>query len=189
MTHRWISTAALILIALTSLPLEATNDKKHRRAPGRENADEYIVALEVADAATAEEISALAGDVAAAYQLAVDEIWAHAGAAFFTRMSSEHADTVSSDARVKYVEANVEWELSSVFATDVDPKTCDPTLGVHRDWRREVRGPAQGRRSAVDASGLGCKWRLHIHGGAARNRWDGRLPRSLGCRRGVPPDR
>jgi hypothetical protein len=44
-------------------------------------------------------------------------------------MSSDHADTVSLDSRVKYVEANVEWELSSVFATDVDPKTCDPTLG------------------------------------------------------------
>lgn len=129
MTHRWISTAALILSALTSLPLEAKNDKKHRRAPGREIANEYIVALEVADAATAEEIFALAGDVAAAYELTVDEVWAHAGAAFFTRMSSEHADTVSSDARVKFVETNVEWELSSVIATAVDPKTCDPTVG------------------------------------------------------------
>jgi hypothetical protein len=75
MTSRWMPTAALILIALMCLPMEAKNDKKHRRAPGREIADEYIVALEVREGATAEEIFALADDVAAAYELTVDEVW------------------------------------------------------------------------------------------------------------------
>ena len=122
-----IATAAIFVAILASPHVEAKNDKKLRRGGARDIAGEYIVTLAIADTASYEDVHLLAGDVAVTYELTIDEVWAYAGAAFFTRMTDERAAVVSNDPRVSFVEANAEWDLSAEIPTNVDPITCDPT--------------------------------------------------------------
>jgi subtilisin family serine protease len=91
---------------------------------------EYIVILNAPKTATAEAVAVLAADVAAAHEIAVEEVWSDAVKAFFVRMSEERAMAVSTDERVTLVEQNAEWYLSSEMQTNINPATCDPTAGT-----------------------------------------------------------
>lgn len=121
----------VMLIAVTmSFGLGAKSNNKHRKGGSRAIAGEYIVMLEMPEGATQDEVAALAADVAGTYHIRVDELWSDVTTAFFTHMNDERAAEVSLDPRVRLVEENVEWELSSTIQTNIDPATCDPTSGT-----------------------------------------------------------
>ena len=135
-TRSWTCAAALLLFAAAAF----AGDGRIHRAPNAVK-DEYIVVL---DAKTLpEQVPAIAERLARQHGATVKKSWGYAIKGFFAVMNEAHAEAMSRQPDVAFVEENAELFLSATAPTHFDP-ACTPSPGVtcmtsdNRLWHLDV---------------------------------------------------
>lgn len=117
------SAAVCVLLAVASVA-EAGGSGRVVSAGPDKVPNEYIVVLE--DDIPASQVAEIAETVARSQNVNLRKVWMDAIKGFYVEMTEAKANALSHHPRVKYVEENATWSLSTTHATNVNAAQCNP---------------------------------------------------------------
>ncbi|MFZ2493553.1 MAG: S8 family serine peptidase [Thermoanaerobaculia bacterium] len=125
MGRRLLTLSILLLATVSTAYAEQTEKSKMKRVRDKVP-DEYIVILD--EATPPDEVGSIAEQLTSAHGAVLLNVWKDALKGFAARMDEIRAEAMSRKKEVTYIEENSFTYLSASHATNIDPRSCDPTL-------------------------------------------------------------